>query len=819
MKDRKKTPLQDYLNNSDAARVGLLFLVLSIVTIILYPNLIITRHPYELGDIAGSDLKAPRDFFVEDRAATTARRREAMEQVRTVYDHNQAMLAEIEERVIAAFDAMQPKAPEIKAEQPPDQAKTDQQPAKKTTEKPVTSEKKQPVPDPRAVFEEILGIPVTENIFKQLKRAEFSQEISQTIVKVVRQVLENGVVANKEVLLNEKDRGILLRNLHDGEEREIHNLRKYYGPDQYKEMVRVIARPLTGAFSPALTSVLVDIAQRLIEPNITLNRSETEKRKREAAQAVKPVPYKIKEGEMLLREGDRVTDEKLAKIKALNAEKEKEKLYERSFGAIGIILCLLVIKYYIHLNPAHRRSTNHNKDLLFISTILILFFFIPKVSAVLFEALSRGAAMPIDPESLSYGIPLAASAMVVCLFMGMEIAIPFALVMSISTAIIFQNRFEIFIYFLLSATMGAFWMKNCRKRKVFIQAGVKLGLLNAALITAVDIYTGDMGGFKIVWDWAFAFLGGIMSGIITAGIVPLLEMSFGYTTDITLLELANLEQPILRRLMLEAPGTYHHSVVVGSMVEAAAAEIGANPVLAKVCGYYHDIGKIKKPLYFVENQTDGKNRHDKLAPSMSSLILISHVKDGVEIAKQNKLGQEIIDAIRQHHGTSLIRFFYEKAKKIKGEENVNIDNFRYPGPRPQTREAGLVMLADVVEAASRTLENPTPSRIQGNVQKLINAIFTDGQLDNCELTLADLHKIAKSFNKILNGIHHHRIEYAEASAGAGAKTTTNSSQGGKKRERKDKNGRADNQPAKQGKDQSGKPADNGAGRIRRLGVS
>jgi putative nucleotidyltransferase with HDIG domain len=237
--------------------------------------------------------------------------------------------------------------------------------------------------------------------------------------------------------------------------------------------------------------------------------------------------------------------------------------------------------------------------------------------------------------------------------------------------------------------------------------------------------------------------------------------------------------------MIEAPGTYHHSVIVGSLVEAAASEIGANPLLAKVCGYYHDIGKIKKPLYFIENQKDGINKHDHLAPSMSSLILISHIKYGVEIARENKLGQIIIDTIRQHHGTSIIKYFYEKARQQKGDDSVNIDNFRYAGPKPQTREAGLVMLADVVEAASRTLDNPTPSRIQSLVKNLINNILSDGQLDECELTLKDLHKIASSFDKILYGIHHHRIEYIE-------KKTSNGENGrGKAR-----NGSPDRQPAK-----------------------
>ena len=209
-------------------------------------------------------------------------------------------------------------------------------------------------------------------------------------------------------------------------------------------------------------------------------------------------------------------------------------------------------------------------------------------------------------------------------------------------------------------------------------------------------------------------------GVITAGTLPLVEMSFGYTTDIKLLELANLDRPLLRELMVQAPGTYHHSVIVSNMVEATAKAVNANPLLAKVAAYYHDIGKIKKPRYFIENQVDCENKHEKLAPSMSSLILISHVKDGVELAKKHKLGKEIIDIIRQHHGTSLISFFYEKAREQeekKGGKSVQVEeeDFRYPGPKPQTKEAGLVMLADVVEAASRTLMDPTAARIQGMV--------------------------------------------------------------------------------------------------------
>jgi putative nucleotidyltransferase with HDIG domain len=251
--------------------------------------------------------------------------------------------------------------------------------------------------------------------------------------------------------------------------------------------------------------------------------------------------------------------------------------------------------------------------------------------------------------------------------------------------------------------------------------------------------------------------------------------------------------------MIQAPGTYHHSIIVGNMVEAAAEAIGANALLARVSTYYHDIGKIQKPLYFIENQMGYENKHEKLAPSMSSLILIAHVKDGVEMALQQKLEPPIVDIISQHHGTGLISFFYQKALDLKGGDasQVSMEDFRYPGPKPQTREAGLVLLADSIEAASRTLVDPTPARIQGLIQRIIQHAFSDGQLDECDLTLKDLSLISASFNKILNGIFHHRIEYPDANI----KTEM---------ARKKTNGDTDKQPAdpdRPGRDSENQPAD------------
>jgi hypothetical protein len=235
---------------------------------------------------------------------------------------------------------------------------------------------------------------------------------------------------------------------------------------------------------------------------------------------------------------------------------------------------------------------------------------------------------------------------------------------------------------------------------------------------------------------------------------------FGFTSRFRLMELMNLEQPLLQDLMVQAPGTYHHSLILSNMAEAGARAIGANALLAKVAALYHDIGKLKAPHYFIENQYGRNNPHDRLAPSMSALILISHIKKGAEMAREHRLGAEIESIIRQHHGNTLISFFYHKARdRGDAKEEVREQEYRYPGPRPQTREAGLLLLADAVEASARTLADPTPSRIQGHVESIFRKIFAEGQLDECDLTLKDLHLLSRAYSRILTGVFHRRIIY------------------------------------------------------------
>ncbi len=815
---RKKLPFVPFAGLQHFFPWALLMCVVVLITLILYPNLVIPPKVYHVGDVADKDIKANRDFFIEDAAATAEKRHEAADSVLTVYDLDTGMADRIVQRIHAAFammrnvyasypeKAVKPPAPQgpAAAAKPPASAPaaTGEAPSAAPPAPPVSLETL--LWEKKPLFESTLGIEVSKGGFRILMHESFSSVIDDYIIRILTEIYDNGVVSNKELLLREDDRGIVLRDISTKVETITRSLRPFYGLDQSRVMVRILGQPLLKDESYTLRSLIVDFCQRLITPNITLNRNETENRRRRAADAVKPILYQIKAGEMILREGERVTDSDLVKLRKAFSIGRPNALPASGLGAALLITCLLLAVYIPHFQPSSRFARHLNRNLLFVSVVLVGFLFLARVAAAVSNTLILNLPMNVAKNTLYWSLPVGSGAMLVCLFLGLEAAIPFAVVQAVGTAAVFQNNFGMFLYVLISGIPAAYWMQDCRERKVFMKAGVKLGLVNAVLVVAINTYLADIGDLKLFWDIGFAAMGGIAAGILTAGIAPIIESAFNYTTDIKLLELANLDRPILHQLMIEAPGTYHHSVVVGSMVEAAAAEIGANPLLAKVCGYYHDIGKIKKPLYFIENQSNGINKHDKLAPSMSKRILISHVKDGVEMARENRLGREIVDVIGQSHGTSLIQFFYNKAVRLSGGDAINQDDYRYPGPKPQTREAGLVMLADIAEAASRTLDNPTPSRIQGLVQGLINKVFSDGQLDNCELTLKDLHSIAKSFIKILNGIHHHRIDYPDKTG---------------RTEGKPANGRSDRQPPGKPSDSHRDDSDQSDGHLKRLGLS
>ncbi|MGD8351370.1 MAG: HDIG domain-containing protein [Nitrospirota bacterium] len=359
----------------------------------------------------------------------------------------------------------------------------------------------------------------------------------------------------------------------------------------------------------------------------------------------------------------------------------------------------------------------------------------------------------------AYAMPLAAGAMLVTLLFDFHTAIVFSFTISLLAGL-WQAEAAVAAYAFVGSLIGSFSVIRCKRRSALVVGGLYVLAANVLTVVVLMLFGGELLTLKTPVALIMATISAVAVVAIISLFLPVLETLFKITTDISLLELLDLEQPLMKNLMIAAPGTYHHSIIVGNLVEAVAESVGVNPLFARVCAYYHDIGKIKMPEYFIENQLTGASKHEKLTPHMSSMILVSHVKEGVEMARQHKLPEPVIDVLSQHHGTTLITYFYEKAKGMpEGSGELSEAEYRYPGPKPQSRVAALIMIADAVEAASRVLTEPTPSRISALVDKIINHIFLAGQLDECDLTLKDIYEIRKRFTYILTGILHRRVDY------------------------------------------------------------
>jgi len=408
-----------------------------------------------------------------------------------------------------------------------------------------------------------------------------------------------------------------------------------------------------------------------------------------------------------------------------------------------IFLSLITISYK-YFNPKFYQDSS---KLILVSLIILIITVLAKVVVL--------SPLP------SYLIPVALGPMLIAVLISFPVAIKAGVFIAAVCGIIIGNNIVPPACFLIGCLTGAIVMKDIRKRSQLLKAGIIVGEVQFFAVVALGLVFG-VGASVFLREGFIILFSGIIAAFFTLSLLPILEHIFKITTNIHLLELSDLNHPLLKELLIKAPGTYHHSLIVSSLAEQAAEAIGSNPLLTRVGAYFHDIGKLEKPEYFSENQTQEKkerSKHDKLPPSMSSLIIINHVKKGLELAHKHKLPPAIIDFIEQHHGMSLVYYFYHKALEIKSEEEIKEEQFRYPGPKPQTREVAIVSLADVVEAATRSLQEPTPARIKGLIKEIINNKFEMGELDECELTLKDLNKIAEVFTRLSVSIHHARVEY------------------------------------------------------------
>jgi len=359
-----------------------------------------------------------------------------------------------------------------------------------------------------------------------------------------------------------------------------------------------------------------------------------------------------------------------------------------------------------------------------------------------------------------YGIVAIGFAMLVTLlFNSLELSLLFIIFITSISSAIDGGNFNLRVVLFISSLSAAMLTFKSRRRFQIIRAGLIAGVIQFAVAFLMEreqssfVLSGiDLNLLKL------CLLNGIISSGVVLGFLPVFEYIFKVVTDVSLLELSDFNHPLLRKLILEAPGTYQHSLVVANLSEAASESIGANPLLARVGSYYHDIGKMIKPDYFVENVVSYRDVHKNLKPSMSKIIIFNHVKDGIDLAKKYRLNPKIIDFISQHHGRTLVYYFYQRAKEIE-PEGMREEDYRYPGPKPQIKETAIVGLADTIEALSRTLEDPTPSRIEEMVREVVKKRFMEGELDECDLTLKDIEKITQSFTRILNAIFHTRVNY------------------------------------------------------------
>jgi putative nucleotidyltransferase with HDIG domain len=762
-------PFWRTFRNPPVQRWILLIIASLSIAAFLSPTLQEISLIYQVGDVATKDIRADRDLLVKDKRATEKKMEDAARKVLPVYDLAPSLLPEFEGIMDSVFTVLRtPSTGEVQ----------------------------------KVAVEGILGFELTPREYRALRVHRFNAKIIKHIEDLTAPLLKKGVVSNKELLLQEE--GIVVRNIQTGEEIIRRDLQSILDYQEAKETIaKNLKDPQVQDIPPDLRGVMVKVVNNLISPTLTFNRQETNRRREVANTLVKPVFFPIEKGEILVRKGGRMTEEDLLKLEALYEGRSKGNSMAIMVGFI-FLTCFFVFTFYLFSTKNIKKVSPTNKDMLFFILVLISSLGMTRISLVIAEGLT--SAFPGVPlNAYYYFFPVAAGAMLLRIVLNSEVALVYAIFASLFTGLLLEGGIFLPIFYLIGSIVGAHSVARCDQRSQLIRGGLLLGLTNLLLISFQGMMTARIFEADVLFGLLMGLAGGAVAGMVVVGLAPAVESMFGYTTDIKLLELANLDQPILKEMLMQAPGTYHHSMIVGNLVEAGAKAINVNPLLARVSAYYHDIGKIKKPQYFIENQMTGNNRHDKLTPSMSSLILVSHVKDGIELAKGNKLGNKIIDIIRQHHGTRLINYFYQKAREHEnpGGQEVDERDFRYLGPKPQTKEAGLVMLADAVEAASRTLDDPTPARIKGLVQKIINDIFIDGQLDDCELTLKDLNEIAKSFNIILNAIHHHRIEYPESQPEG----------------ERQKNGDSGPKSTKEAQGKASRGRGNGRKDIKRLGVS
>ena len=698
----------------------------------------LVRGAQGVDEIASRDYVATRELLVLDAETTAARRRQAREEVLPVYDHDTALEDGLDASLARLFEA-----------------------GRGVAEGAAVDGNVSGILDALDTVTRLQTDSAAGEIFVE---QSFAVELEDRLRGLVRETFASGVVANKGSLLEHRSTGVELRNNVSGEQVVVVDLFAVLEyPDEVREHIAAEMRPWPG-LAPQQRAVLTNWLVANISPNWVPNRVETLRRQEEAAGAVAEAYRQIATGQVIVRRGDRIDAAAAAALAQVGAGSTGTSL-GRALAGRALLIALVCLLLWVALErmsfPGKSRARLFCESTLLLTVALVM----TRVGLVIADALAmQGSEAPFN-SSLGYtfALPVASLGLVAALLYHREIGFLVGLAYSVLFGLTVTNsRLELTVYALIGTVAAAFAVERTsfKHRSTLLRLGFIVGLAQLAGVLMLLALNGRaLSLAEASWFVACALISSLLAAASASFILPLLEPVFGITTDLRLVELSNTNLPVLRQLAFDAPGTFQHSMMVANLAKAGCEAIDADAVLAYAAGLYHDIGKTHRPEYFIENQSGNRNRHDGLSPRMSCLILLSHVKDGVKLARQNRLPQPIIDAIQQHHGTRMMSFFYAKAVEQGGD--VAEGDFRYTGPRPQSRVMGVLMLADGIEAASRSLHNPSTETLRSVVDRITEEVVSDGQLNETELTLADLSRVREAFFHVLSNIFHRRVEYPD----------------------------------------------------------
>ncbi|MCP5468652.1 MAG: HDIG domain-containing protein [Deltaproteobacteria bacterium] len=746
--DFKKSDFSSWKNFRQSAFFGWFVFLLFLVMISLILSFRIDTLPsdIQLGRKVENDIRADEDYVVVDQEKTLQEKQKAANSVSPIFDYDPSIVKLIDQKIAKTFVMARTALAEFE-----------------------TPEKI------RNTLNHSLGVMPSANLLNSLIKDGFSGETENAIRSLFDITMSQRIVSIGSDLPQTPEQEVIIRRLGQFDSELVEG--EDEGPSVLKTRQEAVSQLETVAeqeFSGLNLSLspaqIAEFVSPLVQPNTKYNHNDTQAKRQQAREDEAEIFYHFKRGDLIVRGGESLKEKDIKILQAIRKQKSDARYMVKFVGIIMFVAMMLLLVYTFSRRYIRKFSPSR-QDLYFLGGTLFLILLGIRLTVPMIPGIQAGFADGLIPQistdAFYYAIPVAGGAMLVRYILNSESAVIFALVMGLLIGLFLEANLDS-VYFVISGIAGASVIAQVTSRTSILKAGLWLGLLNAFFIIAIELVTvvsvtADFSIGEMLLSSLMGVAGGLLSAVFVMVVAPIAELIFDYVTDIKLLELGNLNHPLLRDMIVKAPGTYHHSQLVAVLAEAAAAEIGANPLLARVGSYFHDIGKMRKPAYFIENQPKGENRHDKLTPSMSALIIASHVKDGIEMAREYKLPRRITDFIPEHQGTKVISFFYNKAKELRSENDPPIDekHYSYPGPRPQTRESGIVLLADGVEAAVRSLPEKTLPKIQAKVQEIISKNFAEEQLDQCDLTLRDLHVISDTFTRTLVGIYHQRIQYPD----------------------------------------------------------